>query len=188
MEKFHMYAQLYETEKRFYRACDQITHLNAKQQQLQTRYIKARDANDKCFRYNLRMRLLVVEGLLKRYCHYACMKKNEVLDLRLKLYGEDPVDSETFYSGEESDGNDDEDGIEWKLLETTIVRFDRKCQELITTPGCVIKRWNADKTTSGFSQMAYGKPSKHNYLERRYFSELSDLCCVLFIPNIPNII
>lgn len=109
MEKFYMYAQLYESERRFKRACAQITHLNGKLQDLQKRYIQARDANDKCFRYNLRMRLLVVEGLAKRYCHYACLKKNEVLDLRFKLYGESPDEGETTYGGAETDDDDEQE-------------------------------------------------------------------------------
>jgi hypothetical protein len=108
MEKFDMYAQLYECEKRFRRACDQITHLNGKLYDLQTRYARARNNNDKCFRYNLRMRLLVVEGLVKHYCHYACLKKNEVLDLRFKLYGEDPDDGETVFGGIETDNEEEE--------------------------------------------------------------------------------
>lgn len=94
-----MYAQLYEAERRFERACDQITHLNGKMEDIQRRYERARDVNDKCFRYSLRMRLLTVEGLIKCYCQYACLKKNEVLDLRFKLYGENPDDGETIYGG-----------------------------------------------------------------------------------------
>ena len=31
------------------------------------------------------------------YCNYICLKKNEILDLRFKLYGEDPEDEEEIY-------------------------------------------------------------------------------------------
>lgn len=106
MEKFEMYAQLNEAQSRFSRACDQINHLNGKLDAMQRRYSKARLADDRCFRYNIRMRILIVEGLVKRYCYYACMKKNEVLDLRFKLYGENPDDGENFYSGREYDSED----------------------------------------------------------------------------------
>lgn len=99
MEKFEMYAQLNEAQCRFQRACDQLTHLNAKMEGLKSRYRKARTADDKCFRYTLRMRILTVEGLIKCYCQYACLKKNEVLDLRFKLFGEDPDEGETIYGG-----------------------------------------------------------------------------------------
>ena len=63
----------------------------------------------KHFRYNLRMRIMVVEGILASYCNYACLKKNEVLDLRFKLYGENPDEGETVYGGleEDSDITDD---------------------------------------------------------------------------------
>ena len=109
MEKFHMYAQLYESEKRFRRACDQIAFLNDKLHDLQARYTRARDNNNKCFRYNIRMRLLVVEGMVKSYCHYACLKKNEVLDLRFKLYGEDPDDGETVFDDNRTDNEEEEE-------------------------------------------------------------------------------
>ncbi|KAH3860646.1 hypothetical protein DPMN_023556 [Dreissena polymorpha] len=59
-------------------------------------YEKAVRDNDKCFRYKLRMRILVAEGLLQTYCHYACQKKNEILDLRFKPYGENPDEGETL--------------------------------------------------------------------------------------------
>lgn len=103
MEKFEMHAQLYEAQRRFQQACSQIHLLNNKMDQLQRRYVKARDADDKCFRYSLRMRLLTVEGLMKCYCQYACLKKNEVLDLRFKLYGENPDEGELMYGGVEDE-------------------------------------------------------------------------------------
>ncbi|KAH3734876.1 hypothetical protein DPMN_041327 [Dreissena polymorpha] len=99
MEKFYMYAQLYESERRFQRACDQITFLNGKLEDFNKRYERAIRNEDKCFRYKLRMRILVAEGLLQTYCQYACLKKNEVLDLRFKLYGENPDEGETLYAG-----------------------------------------------------------------------------------------
>lgn len=103
MEKFEMYAQLHEAECRFQRAFDQIILLNGKIDGIRRRYDKARAANDKCFRYSLRMRILTLEGLIKCYCQYACLKKNEALDLRFKLFGEDPDDGETVYGGFDED-------------------------------------------------------------------------------------
>ena len=111
MEKFEMYAQLYESQLRFQRACDQLQLLNQRLATLNLRYGKARDDDLKTFRYSLRMRILVVEGLLTAYCNYACLKKNEVLDLRFKLYGEDPSDGERLFNGFSPDEDvDDGDG------------------------------------------------------------------------------
>ncbi|KAL4240064.1 hypothetical protein ACF0H5_000858 [Mactra antiquata] len=108
MEKFDMYAQLYESQKRFQRACNQIVHLNGKLEDLHKRYSKARTADDKCFRYNIRMRILIVEGMVKKYCDYAYMKKNEVFDLRFKLYGELPDEAENDeYNGERQTEEDE---------------------------------------------------------------------------------
>ena len=113
MEKFHMYAQLYESQRRFQRACDQIAHLNGKLEDLHFRYKKAREARDKCFRYSLRMRIMAVEGMVKMYAQYACLKKNEVLDLRFKLYDECPDAGETMYRrlvDDDSEGESDGEG------------------------------------------------------------------------------
>ena len=111
MEKFDMYAQLYESNKRFDKACQQIQCLTAKLDGIKKRYNRAKEENHKTFRYSLRMRIMVLEGLLRTYCHYTCLKKNEVLDLRFKLYGENPDDGENYYNMDsETDeaGNDGE--------------------------------------------------------------------------------
>ena len=111
MEKFEMYAQLYESQRRFQRACDQLVLLNNRLTELNRRYNNARIDDLKIFRYRLRMRVLVVEGMLSAYCNYACLKKNEVLDLRFKLYGEDPSDGETVFSSfsQNDDVSNDDD-------------------------------------------------------------------------------
>ena len=65
MEKFNLYAQLYETENRFRRACQQIILLNSRLEELQLRYDQARLGNHKSFRYNLRLKMATVEGHLQ---------------------------------------------------------------------------------------------------------------------------
>ena len=112
MQKFEMYAQLHESQRRFQRACDQLALLNNRLTALNRRYNNARIDDQKLFRYRLRMHVLVVEDVLSAYCNYACLKKNEVLDLRFKLYGEDPSDGETvFRSFSQNDdvSNDDDE-------------------------------------------------------------------------------
>jgi len=102
MEKFNIYAQLYESERRFQRACVQITLLTGKLEDFNKRYGRAVQNEDKCFRNKMRLRIWVAEGLLHNYCQYACLKKNEVLDLRFKLYGDNPDEGETVYAGIEA--------------------------------------------------------------------------------------
>ena len=89
MKKFEMYEQLNESKRRFGRACDQILLLNARLHGLQKRYQSARSSNCKTFRFPLRMRIMVAQGLVKRYYHYAELKRSEIIELRSKLDQED---------------------------------------------------------------------------------------------------
>ena len=109
MEKFDMYAQLYESRRRYQRACDQLVLLNDKVGALNNRYSIAKAENHRSFRYHLRMRILVVESMLDAYSNYACLKKNEILDLRFKLFGEDPSDGERLFDSLSSDDDEETD-------------------------------------------------------------------------------
>ena len=53
-------------ERRFRGACDQIVLLNQKLGEVQKRYKTARSTNNRAFRYNLRLKLAVIEG--PQYC------------------------------------------------------------------------------------------------------------------------
>ena len=61
------------------------------------------------FQLALRMRIITLEGMLIAYYNYACLKQNEVLDLRFKPFGEDPTDGETIYR----DMFENDDDIKW---------------------------------------------------------------------------
>jgi hypothetical protein len=78
---------------RFQRACEQILHLNGKLDEISKRYMFARDNNNKIFRYSLRSRMLVIEGMLTAYCSYAKIKKMEIMKPRHNL-GTDSEDEE----------------------------------------------------------------------------------------------
>ena len=88
-----------DNERRFRRACEQIVHLNHKLDDLQHRYLGAKSNNMKTFRYSLRLRLAVVEGLRNMYYDYAHNKAETVASLREELYGEsvEIVDDEADY-------------------------------------------------------------------------------------------
>ena len=80
---------LIDNEKKFKRACEQIVHLNHRMDAMQHRYTKAKQANHRSFRYNLRLRLAVIEGMRNMYYDYAHHKAEAVAELRRELFGEE---------------------------------------------------------------------------------------------------
>ena len=79
---------LLDHEKKFRKACKQIVQLNFKLGELQDRYMKAKRTNNRSFRYSLRLRLAVIEGMRNTYYEYAHKKAEMVADMRRKLFGE----------------------------------------------------------------------------------------------------
>jgi hypothetical protein len=61
----------------------------------------ARDNNNKIFRYSLRSRMLVIEGMLTTYCSYAKIKKMEIMKLRHNLNNGTDSEDEEFLSEDE---------------------------------------------------------------------------------------
>lgn len=98
MEKFNLYAQLYETETRFKKACEQVVLLNDRLEGLQRRYDKARQENHRSFRYNLRLRMATVEGVRNAYYEYACEKAEKIAELRYYVSVNNDPDSDEYES------------------------------------------------------------------------------------------
>ncbi len=98
MDKFHLYAELYETETRFKKACEQVVLLNDKLEGLQRRYDKARQENHRSFRYNLRLKMASVEGVRNAYYEYACEKAEKIAELRYYVSANSNTDSEEYES------------------------------------------------------------------------------------------
>lgn len=67
-------TELQQTEIRFRKACNQINLLNRKMESIHKRYNCAKKNNHRVFRYKLRLRLAVVEGLRNMYYEYANKK------------------------------------------------------------------------------------------------------------------
>ncbi|KAL3886669.1 hypothetical protein ACJMK2_026649 [Sinanodonta woodiana] len=86
--KGQLKRELTETEKKFRKACDQIIILNRKMESVQKRYNRANEANFGIFRYKLRLRLAIIEGVRNVYFEYANRKANNIVNLRRELYGE----------------------------------------------------------------------------------------------------
>lgn len=95
---------LMECERRFKKACEQIVHLNEKMGDLQFRYNKAWVENHRSFRYSIRMRIAVVEGLINMYYDYAHDKAYTIADLRRELFGENVQIIASDVSDSEYDG------------------------------------------------------------------------------------
>jgi hypothetical protein len=58
-------------ERRFRRACEQIVHLNYRLSGLERRYAKSKREQQRTFRYSLRLRMAVVDGLRDVYYEFT---------------------------------------------------------------------------------------------------------------------
>ena len=76
---------MFEGEIKFQRACHQIKVLNKHMRELKVRYDRAKRDNHHSFRYSIRLRLSVIEGVRNMFCSYAESKAKEVTAIRLML-------------------------------------------------------------------------------------------------------
>lgn len=79
-------TELQQTEIRFRKACNQINLLNRKMESIHKRYNCAKKNNHRVFRYKLRLRLAVVEGLRNMYYEYANKKVSLIAKTALVQY------------------------------------------------------------------------------------------------------
>lgn len=96
---------LSEAERRFKKACDQIVMLNHRLSDVQKRYKMAKRTNNRAFRYNLRLKLAVIEGSRNMFYDYAYAKADQVAELRRELFNE----SVEIVSGSDSEYSSDSD-------------------------------------------------------------------------------
>lgn len=109
------HEMLKEAERKFKKSCGQIFLLNKQLEDMQERYRKAKIANFRCFRYNLRLKLAVVEGTRNMFYEYAYAQADVITNLRWKLFGQN-VEVVTA-DDEESDMESDEDGSDMETDE-----------------------------------------------------------------------
>ena len=69
-------------EKKFVRASEQFSLINKQYEQLKWRYDKAKKEKSSSFRYNLRLKLSVLEGMRGMYYEYLFLKAEDVNMLR----------------------------------------------------------------------------------------------------------
>ncbi|KAL4217647.1 hypothetical protein ACF0H5_022389 [Mactra antiquata] len=97
---------LRKAQNNFGRACDQIVILNRRMEGVLYRYNKARIHTNRSFRYKLRLRLAIVEGVRNMFYEYANRKAHEIVKLRRDLFGEivevisDEAVSDNFYAAD----------------------------------------------------------------------------------------
>lgn len=65
-------------EQKFNMACSCLKSLNSNIASTQTRYDRASQVNRRSYRYTLRIRLVVMEGVRNMYYHYAMQKAEEL--------------------------------------------------------------------------------------------------------------
>ncbi|WAR07329.1 hypothetical protein MAR_017287 [Mya arenaria] len=103
-ESVEIRFSLTEAEGRFQKACDQIVLLNHRLGEVQKRYKMAKRSNNKAFRYNLRLKLAVIEGVRNMYYDFAYSKADRVAELRRELFDE----SVEIVSGSDSEYSSDD--------------------------------------------------------------------------------
>lgn len=112
----HVPTQLKEARKAFFIAVDQLTHLNRKLEELSKRY---KSTAMKSFRYSLRLRIFITEGVRNEYYEYAAAKADEIASLRFAMhtqnldddFSSDDDDAEVEYTVSQ-DGDDDQTDYE----------------------------------------------------------------------------
>ena len=72
-------------ERRFRGACEQIVHLNNRLSGLERRYAKSKREQQRTFRYSLRLRMAVVDGLRDVYYEFAYKQAKESASLKSLL-------------------------------------------------------------------------------------------------------
>ena len=91
-----MNAELVKACHQYHRACDQFEALADKLEELATRYALL---DDRQLRRQIDIRKITIRALLFVFINYLRLKKSHILDLRLKLYGENPFSRDSFMGG-----------------------------------------------------------------------------------------
>lgn len=92
--------------------------LNRALTSLQKRYDNAKRRNVRSFRYHLRLRLAVIEGMRNVYYDYAHEKAKQVAELRRELFGEIvEIVSEESWAKEECVSENLDDPVHRRLTE-----------------------------------------------------------------------
>jgi len=81
--------KLNDAEQRLKRSLQQIEVMDCQIREMETLYKRAQKSEKNASRYNLRLKLSVVSGVKMMYHHYSSRKREEINQLRDKLFGDD---------------------------------------------------------------------------------------------------
>ncbi len=81
-----LHTEYTETERRIHKACDQMTAIYSKIQDMQVRLDRARGRSQFGFTYSLEMQLQVVQGVYDKYYLYCSVKAERLLQLESLLF------------------------------------------------------------------------------------------------------
>ena len=98
-------SELDFAEKKFKRSCEHIVLLNQKLNDLQVRYNNAKRDDRRSFRYPLRLKIAVVDGVRNMYYEYALREAKKIAEIKASLFGYQVVIDED-YDTEESEDSD----------------------------------------------------------------------------------
>ncbi|KAH3770177.1 hypothetical protein DPMN_171460 [Dreissena polymorpha] len=112
----NLIEKIVDAERCFRRACSQIVVLNRQLADLQSRYDMAMKQHARAFRYSLRVRIAVLEGVRNMFYEFASMKADLIVELRKEIqreqeqcdHDESLDDSYYVYDDDEYDLSDSE--------------------------------------------------------------------------------
>lgn len=85
IERRQLCVEITSAQDKFERASEQIKHMKRLLKDTKTRYKRAVSSEDERIGGNVRIRIMVLKGMLFVYHQYACLKSDEVLEKRMKL-------------------------------------------------------------------------------------------------------
>lgn len=85
VQKRQLSEDIQKAQTKFERASSQIRQIKRVLKDTKIRYKMADKKDDERLRANIRIRLMVLKGLLYVYHQYACVKGDEVLEKRMML-------------------------------------------------------------------------------------------------------
>lgn len=104
-----VFTKLNDAEKYFKRSCEQIVQLNRRLDEMAGRYEKASKENRRSYRYTLRLRMAITEGVRNMYYEYASRKADEITELRCRILEDTNSEGSSGGSSDHEESQDTDD-------------------------------------------------------------------------------
>jgi len=85
IERRRLCLEINSAQQKFDKASVQIRNMKRTLREIKHRYKMADKQDDERIRSNMRIRIMVLKGMLYVYYEYACLKGDEVLERRMQL-------------------------------------------------------------------------------------------------------